>query len=200
MKNTKSIYWIPVLAIAALSIGSLPIIADDDEKEETVTLKQLPEAVQKTIERESVGGKVAKIEKENKRGRIVYEADIMIDGKEYEAKIAPNGTLIVKKLERKEHGRKHKEEMEEHHGKKKETKIDVKDVPANVMEAINKAVPGGKVKEAEKEMYGKKLIYEVEKIVDGKEVEIKATPQGKIIKVERDDDDDDGDDGDDDDD
>ncbi len=165
----------------------------------------MPSAVRATLERESTGGKIKKIEKENEHGKIIYEAEIIIDGKEYETEVAPDGMLISKKLERK-HGRKEHEEMEEHHHgwkhfRKKESKIAISDVPENIMEAVNDAVPGGKVKEAEKEVHGKKVVYEIEKIVDGKEIEIKVAADGKIIKVEKDDDDkkadyDDDDDGD----
>jgi len=201
MKTEKSTYLIATLALAALVIGPMQITAEEDEHEESVTLKQVPAAVRATLERESTGGKIKKIEKENKHGKLIFEADIIIDGKEYETEVTPDGVLISKELERK-HGRKHHEEMEEHHHghkhlKKTESKIAISDVPANIMKAVNTAVPGGKAKEAEKEVHGKKVIYEIEKIVDGKEIEIKVSADGKIIKVEQDKDDEDGDDDDD---
>ena len=67
----------------------------------------------------------------------------------------------------------------------------MKDVPPAVMAAADKAAPGGTVKEVEKETRGDDVVYEIKKIVKGKKVEIKVAPDGKVVKIERDDDDDD---------
>jgi hypothetical protein len=85
------------------------MLADENEQEEIVTLEQLPPVVRKTLRRESTGGTIGKIEKETKQGRVIYEADVMLDGREYEVKIAANGILIKKELEEQE---KHKKQAQ----------------------------------------------------------------------------------------
>lgn len=79
---------VPVLVVRA---------AEDGEVE--VKLADCPEAVQKTLKRESTGGKIEEIEKETEDGKTVYEAEIVIDGKEYEVEVAEDGTLLSKVLE-----------------------------------------------------------------------------------------------------
>ena len=66
--------------------------------------------------------------------------------------------------------------------------------------AALKAVKGIVLTEAEKETKGSKVIYELEGRVGGKEYEIKISADGKVLKVEEENDDDDDDVEDDDDD
>ena len=189
--NTHKGYWLTgilVMVAAAVAWPTQLLAENDEEQEEVVSLQDVPKPVQKTIRREAAGGKIEKIEKEIRGNRTIYEADLKIDGKEYEAKILPNGTLLIKKLEHAVSPRKRRGEMERHmQAKKKEEKIDPDDVPDKVMKAVEKKVPGGTVKEAEKETIGRKVIYEIEKVVDGRESEVKVLPNGRIIKIERED-------------
>lgn len=71
----------------------------DDDSEEAVTLSDCPKSVQKTLKRESAGGKIVEIEKEEEDGEAIYEAEVIIDGKPYEIEIASDGTLLSKELE-----------------------------------------------------------------------------------------------------
>jgi hypothetical protein len=66
---------------------------EDDDKD--LRLEECPEPIAKTIKREATGGTIGKIEREGE----FYEADVMIDGHEYELKIRKDGTLISKVLE-----------------------------------------------------------------------------------------------------
>lgn len=59
-------------------------------------------------------------------------------------------------------------------------KIAVSDVPAKILKALDEAVPGGKIKEAEKG-----VIYEIEKIVDDFEYDITITEGGNVVKVDK---------------
>jgi len=68
-------------------------------------------------------------------------------------------------------------------------KVPLSNVPAKVLEAANNAVSGGDIKEVEKEVEDGEVIYEVEKVVDGVEYDIKVTPDGVVKKVEKEDDD-----------
>ena len=62
-------------------------------------------------------------------------------------------------------------------------------VPTEVLEAANRAVPGGEVSMAEKEIEKGVLIYEVEKLVDGVKYDIKVTADGTVQEIETGDDD-----------
>jgi len=108
------------VVLGALLFGSARWAAaeerEEEEQEQKLELKQVPPAVRATIKRESFGGKITEIEKEKKGDRVVYEVDVKIRGKEYELLIAPNGTLLVKKLEADEE----KEEGEKCEGRERE--------------------------------------------------------------------------------
>ncbi|MHC4103670.1 MAG: PepSY domain-containing protein [Planctomycetota bacterium] len=110
MNTSHSIYLPAILVMAALMcVWPQPVLADENEQEEIVTLEQLPPVVRKTLHRESTGGTIGEIEKETKHGRVIYEAEVMLDGREYEVKIAANGILIKKELEEQE---KHKKQAQ----------------------------------------------------------------------------------------
>ncbi len=66
---------------------------------EQLSLEQVPEPVKATILKQSQGGKIEEIELENENGKTIYEAEIIIDGKEYELKISPDGKLLSKELD-----------------------------------------------------------------------------------------------------
>ena len=68
--------------------------------------------------------------------------------------------------------------------KEKEIKVEIKDLPAAVTEAIKKAMPDGKITEAEKEMKGGKTIYSLDVTNGGKEYDVEVSEDGKILKTE----------------
>ena len=99
--NTR---WILSVAVSAGLVVSTAALAveegdDDEENEVKVQLKDCPEAVQKTIKKEAGSGKIREIEKEQEGGKTVYEAEVVIDGKEYEITVAEDGKLLEKEEE-----------------------------------------------------------------------------------------------------
>ncbi len=69
---------------------------DDDEDEEEVSINKVPKAVKATILKHAKGGKVEEIKRKK---NVIYEADVIIGGKEVELKVAPCGKLLGKKVE-----------------------------------------------------------------------------------------------------
>lgn len=72
---------------------------EEEEKEEKLKLSDCPEAVQKTLKREANSATIDAVDKETEDGKTVYETDVKIDGKNYEIKVAADGTLISKTLD-----------------------------------------------------------------------------------------------------
>ena len=70
-----------------------------EENEVKVALDQVPAAVQATLKEEAKGVAITEVDKETDDGKTVYETDVVIKGKNYEIKVAEDGTLISKKLE-----------------------------------------------------------------------------------------------------
>lgn len=72
--------------------------------------------------------------------------------------------------------------------KGRETDIPLPEVPANIVNIVQNALPGISLKEAEKEVRDEAVIYELEgALLNGKEYEIKIAADGTIIKIKLDD-------------
>lgn len=91
---------------------------DKDESEQEIKFADAPAAVQKTLTKEAEGAKIETVEKETEDGTTVYEAEVTIDGKEYEIKVAPDGKLISKKVESDDDDDKDGKDDKEHDEKK----------------------------------------------------------------------------------
>ena len=88
----------PTLVIGLLAGLAIPVLAK--ENEQTVDWKDVPAAVQSTITANANGGTVAEVEKETKKDKVVYEADVKsADGKKTEIKVSADGALIKMKAE-----------------------------------------------------------------------------------------------------
>ena len=68
--------------------------SEREENEVEVTLDQLPPAVRETVSRESGGAPVGKLEREQEKGKTVYEATIIKGSKTQEVKIDESGKVI----------------------------------------------------------------------------------------------------------
>ncbi|UCC21654.1 MAG: PepSY domain-containing protein [Planctomycetota bacterium] len=82
--------------------------------------------------------------------------------------------------------------LESEHEDEKE--IPLSQVPAEAVQAAQRAVPGITLAEAEIEQEEGCTVYELEGTADGIEYEIEVTADGKVLEVERQDQDDEEDD------
>ena len=118
-----------LVAMVVLGIvGAAAFHARAEEKDEgkegneqKVAFDKAPAAVQKTLTDEAKGNKIETVDKETEDGKTVYEADVKIGGKNYEIKVAEDGTLISKKLDQEdeEKGAKKGEKEEDEKNEKK---------------------------------------------------------------------------------
>lgn len=69
------------------------------EIEESMKMEDLPPAVQETVKAESAGGKIKELVLETEKGKTFYEVEFKKDGKEYEVKIAEDGTVLERETE-----------------------------------------------------------------------------------------------------
>ena len=81
-----------------------------------------------------------------------------------------------------------------------EEKIPLDQVPANVKNAAQAALPGLVLEEAERETEDGTVLYSLQGLVDGQEYEVEVTAAGKVLEIEKEDDDEDDDNDDEDDD
>ena len=77
---------------------------DDDEEEEVeeeveIAFSDCPAAVQKTLTPGTNGAEIKAVDKQTTEDRTIYETDVMIDGNNYEIRVAEDGLLISQWLD-----------------------------------------------------------------------------------------------------
>ena len=75
---------------------------EDEGNEVKVKFDECPAPVQATLARESGNAKIETVDKEMKDGKTIYEADAMVNGQNWEIKVADDGKLLTKKLDKEE--------------------------------------------------------------------------------------------------
>jgi uncharacterized membrane protein YkoI len=89
------------LLAGTLSLGgSGGARADEDEAghhHQSVTMAELPAAVQKTLNREAKGGKIEELRKETRKdGKVIYEAEIVKNGKGTDIDVSAEGKVLAR--------------------------------------------------------------------------------------------------------
>jgi hypothetical protein len=117
-------HWILGFVTCGLILGGCAMVrGEDDENEQSevkVKIEDVPAQVKATLMREADGQEIKTVDKETvKGGKTVYEADVKIDGTNYEINVAPDGKLISKKIDQEE-DEKGKGEEKEGKGKDKD--------------------------------------------------------------------------------
>jgi hypothetical protein len=90
------------IAFAPVFLPASPAAAQEDTKRkdaghkgQTMTLDQLPQPVQQTINQESQGGTVGTIKQETRRGKTFYVAEITDQsGKKHRVSVNEDGSLM----------------------------------------------------------------------------------------------------------
>jgi uncharacterized membrane protein YkoI len=102
MKRTiaRLLYLLIVASLSTTPAWAAKKGKDKDGKETTVTLAEVPAAVQTAIEDESRGAEVKKIEKSTKKGKVIYELEIIKARQQYEILISEEGSVLKRKAEK----------------------------------------------------------------------------------------------------
>tara|TARA_R110002072_G_scaffold303004_1_gene491219 strand:+ start:17793 stop:18335 length:543 start_codon:yes stop_codon:yes gene_type:complete len=145
-----------------------------DAEATKMKLSNAPTAVQTAIKSAAGSATVIDVEKETEDGITLYEAAWKVGDVDHEVNVNEAGEVM-------------------------ETEMSVSGdaVPAAVKSAAMKHLPKGATAEFEKKMV---VLFEIEAMVDGKEVEMLVDPSGRVMELEADDDHEDHDEEDDDDD
>ncbi len=165
---TKQRVFCVVLGLGLLGAVAATGWASFDEDDEQISIDKVPAKAREALLKHAQGAKFTEVEREKVRGVVFYEAEWMVDGREHEAKVTADGSLV---------------ELEE--------EVDAQSVPAAVRKAASKAFPKSAKLTFEKKTI---VLYEVEAKVDGKEREVLISPSGQVHDEHDDDDDDDDDD------
>ncbi|MEK6288664.1 MAG: hypothetical protein AABO57_23345 [Acidobacteriota bacterium] len=135
--------------------------------EKPVKMKDLPEAVRKTVQEQSKGATLRGLAKEVKDGQTFYEAELKVNGHKKDVLIDSSGAVV---------------EIEE--------EVALASLPAEVQATIKKDAGKGKITFVESITKNNTIeAYEAHVTRAGKMSEIKVAPDGKLITVENDQDD-----------
>jgi uncharacterized membrane protein YkoI len=157
-------------AVGLSVVGLLTLVAWATQvHEEEVTLDQVPAAVKATILKESAGGKITEIERETKHGKVTYEAEFIINGREVEIEIAPDGTILGRETETEEDD---------------EDDLPVGQVPEPARAALMELAGGAKIVNFERDREHGVVLYEAEWVTNGTEHEAAVTADGALVEIE----------------
>jgi hypothetical protein len=127
----------------------------------TLAVKDLPPAVQKTVQEQTKGAEIKGISKETEHGKTTYEVETTLNGKHRDLEIDANGVVT---------------EVEE------ETAI--ASIPEAAKAAIGKKAVGGRIVVVETVTSGNAIVaYEAEYIdKNGRKREVRVKPDGTEVK------------------
>ena len=100
--------------------GDYKVKVEGDEVK--ISFAECPAPVKATLNKESGNAKIDTVDKETDEGKTIYEADVMIDGQNYEIKVAEDGKLISKKMDNEEGEKKGDKKGEKEEDEKNEKK------------------------------------------------------------------------------
>ena len=136
--------------------------------EKTITVKELPEAVARSLKERWSRAKVGKLEEITKGEKVTYEAKITIPRQNkpmtVEVTFDANGKVV--------------------NWENPETKVALSNVPAKVMDTFKSRFAGAELLKAEKEVEDGKTLYELTFNHDGQRKEAEFSPEGQFLEVE----------------
>jgi uncharacterized membrane protein YkoI len=159
-------HWklVAVIGLAGL-LGCAAMSGHGVKKEapgQQVSLSQIPSPARATIERLTAGGEIKMIEKEEHNGKIIYDVEAKVKGKDVEYDVASDGKVLTS-----------------------EENIAYDSLPAEVKTAIQKYFGSAEGLKASKEIEEGETFYEVEGSKSGSTIALKLTATGKIIEEEK---------------
>jgi hypothetical protein len=108
----RKITWVVVAGLPLLGAPAFAHEKGEHHKHQSVKMEDLPPAVQDTFRQEAGSGKLEELRKEkNARGEVIYEAEVVKDGKGTDIEVDSSGKVV-------ERGKTHDESAEHEHGEK----------------------------------------------------------------------------------
>jgi|ERR1700676_2731413 hypothetical protein len=143
--------------VAVLSVTSLALA-----QEKKIERKDLPSAVEKTVEAQSQGATIKGFSQEKENGQTNYEAELTVDGHSKDILIDPNGAVV---------------EIEE--------QVPIDSLPSAVKDGLRAKAGSGKILKVESLTKHDKLVaYEAVVQTAGKKKEIQVGPEGQPLAHE----------------
>jgi uncharacterized membrane protein YkoI len=126
--------------------------------EKAVAMKDLPAAVQRTVQEQSKGATIRGYSKEVEDGKTVYEVQMKVNGHGKDVSMDASGVVL---------------EVEE--------EVAIDSIPGAARAAIKKAAGSGQITKVEKVSGGKEIAYEAGLRKNGKRSEVKVSGDGRLL-------------------
>ncbi|MHC4129609.1 MAG: hypothetical protein ACYTE6_02615 [Planctomycetota bacterium] len=180
---TRFMWIFVVVGVATLGAAFLGGALIEDEREEQVTLDQIPPAVRAAILREAGDGIILEMVREIEDGQEIFEAEILVDGATVvEVEFAPDGRV----LERETRG---VDEDDDEDGDDEDDedegaeRIPVGRIPAPALRTIEEYAAGQDFIASMERKHGL-IVYEAEWEVGGLTTEVAVTADGTLLEIE----------------
>jgi len=146
----------------------LPFVLGTSFPDGKIPLSEAPSAAVNAVKERFPGAEIRDgVEKETKQAGVVYEFELVKDGRKIEAEVSAEGRF-----------------------REIETELTASDLPKAVAAAIAERFPGGAVSKAKEEikLQGERdtKVYEVDVVADGKELDVTLDSNGQILEVDED--------------
>lgn len=185
----------PLLLVAAGICG----LAAAGAFAKQLTLDEVPPEVRKTIDQYAAGAKINEVELEKEDGKLVYDVEIVRDGKEVDFMVSPEGKYLGEEAEdgdQGEHGEhkamsKHDDDDDEHEGdyedddEGEEEVVTMEQLPAAVRVVADTLAAEGKITEITREREDDATVYEIEYVEGGEKASVEVAETGEIMEAER---------------
>jgi uncharacterized membrane protein YkoI len=150
--------------VAFLVVGIAGCAAKEKKEApaEKVSLSQIPSPARAAIEKMTAGGEIKSIDKETEKGKIIYDVEATVGGKDVEYDVAEDGAILTSAKS-----------------------VAYDSLPAEVKMAAQKYFGSAEGLKASKEMEKGKTRYEVEGTKAGSKVALKLSAAGKILEEEK---------------
>jgi uncharacterized membrane protein YkoI len=145
------------LSIFALTIAFANVLAS----EKVIAMKDLPAAVQRTVQEQSRGATIRGFSKEVEGGKTIYEVQMNVNGHGKDVSMDASGAVL---------------EVEE--------EVTLESIPGAARAAIEKAAGSGQITKVETVSAGNQLAYEAHLRKDGKRSEVKVSGDGRLLPAD----------------
>ena len=165
------------LCITLVAVG----FAKECDKDQKLTIEQLPAAVRATLEAQAQGNPIEDLEKETEDGVTFYSADIIKGDQKLEVEILEDGTL--RSAEPEAIG---KEEAEENEGNEEnEIEVSFDQLPPPVQATLKAEVGSGTIHSIEKDTKDGADVYSADVTkADGQKYDVEIAANGTLVNSE----------------
>jgi uncharacterized membrane protein YkoI len=178
------------LLVAGLMLGVGAVATQrmiDNEVE--MSIDDVPAAARAAILAQAQSNAIREVVMETENGAAVYEAEVVIGGKEVDIRVAADGAVLGQEADDEEGDDEADDEEEE--ADESETQVAPADLPAAVSKTLNDAAPGATIKGMELETENGRPQYAIDAVIDGQTYDIEIAPDGTLLqkKLENEEDD-----------